>query len=303
MPTQCKNNRYNLNMEVLPFLPVAHLRNTGEHKNDERVISNESQFNSDLNSTSDSQDNESGSYSQLPEYQIETNNSQPDVGEDETDNPRDAQGGEDVVGSRLQDYVDMPPQSPIQHSRTQNDRTLPKYDGPVHNHLASYPARFNTFNDWPIGLNQKPGAMAKAGFFYTGFSDKVTCFYCNGGLCGWEPQDDPMEEHIKSFPDCQFIELTKKENVSMYKKERQQLEIKQEIEQEKTVSDKTRNVSESSDDLENSALICKVCLDKQVSILLLPCRHLVSCGECTVSLQNCPVCRGRIQHTVKAFLI
>ena len=134
MPTQCKNNRYNLNMEVLPFLPVPHLRNTGEHKNDERVISNESQFNSDLNSNSDSQDNESGSdsqgnesgsYSQFPEYQIETNNSQPDVGEDETDNPRDVQGGEDVVGSRLQDYVDMPPQSPIQHSRTQNDRTLP----------------------------------------------------------------------------------------------------------------------------------------------------------------------------------
>ena len=34
---------------------------------------------------------------------------------------------------------------------------------------------------------------------------------------------------------------------------------------EKAVSDKTRNVSESSDDLENSALICKVCLDKQVT--------------------------------------
>jgi len=121
-------------MEVLPFLPVTHLRNTGEHKNDERVVSNESQFNSDLDSNSDSQGyesgsdsqgNESGSDSQLPEYQIETNNSQPDVGEDETDNPRDVQGGEDVVGSRLQDYVDMPPQSPIQYSRTQNDRTLP----------------------------------------------------------------------------------------------------------------------------------------------------------------------------------
>ena len=43
-----------------------------------------------------------------------------------------------------------------------------EYDGPVHIQYASYPARFNTFNDWPIGLNQKPGAMAKAGFFYTG---------------------------------------------------------------------------------------------------------------------------------------
>ena len=35
---------------------------------------------------------------------------------------------------------------------------------------------------------------------------------------------------------------------------------------EKAVSDKTKKVSESSDDLENSALICKVCLDKQVTI-------------------------------------
>ena len=43
-----------------------------------------------------------------------------------------------------------------------------EYDGPVHIQYASYPTRVNTFNDWPIGLNQKPGAMAKAGFFYTG---------------------------------------------------------------------------------------------------------------------------------------
>ena len=47
---------------------------------------------------------------------------------------------------------------------------------------------------------------------------------------------------------------------------------------EKAVSDKTKKVSESSDDLENSALICKVCLDRQVAFwiyfLLMILRYL-----------------------------
>ena len=105
--------------------PAAQFSSTWEHKDDDRVISNEFQSNSDSDLNPDSQGYESGYDSQLPESHNETNTSQPDVGEDEADSPRDGEAGEDVVGSRLQDYVDMPPQSPIQYSRTQNDRTLP----------------------------------------------------------------------------------------------------------------------------------------------------------------------------------
>jgi hypothetical protein len=40
-------------------------------------------------------------------------------------------------------------------------------------------------------------------------SDYVKCFYCDGGLCNWEPGDDPWIEHAKWFPDCHFVLLNK----------------------------------------------------------------------------------------------
>jgi hypothetical protein len=37
--------------------------------------------------------------------------------------------------------------------------------------------------------------------------DGATCFYCNLSLDGWEPKDDPMDEHKRRTPDCQFFRL------------------------------------------------------------------------------------------------
>jgi hypothetical protein len=37
--------------------------------------------------------------------------------------------------------------------------------------------------------------MAKAGFYFAptyASEDNVTCMYCEVGLEGWEPKDDPM---------------------------------------------------------------------------------------------------------------
>uniref|UniRef100_A0A0B7AYB5 RING-type domain-containing protein n=1 Tax=Arion vulgaris TaxID=1028688 RepID=A0A0B7AYB5_9EUPU len=49
-----------------------------------------------------------------------------------------------------------------------------------------------------------------------------------------------------------------------------------------------------------SNLICKICMDKEVRIVFLPCGHLVSCQECAVALQDCPVCRSHIRATARA---
>uniref|UniRef100_A0A7N4NVF5 Baculoviral IAP repeat containing 2 n=1 Tax=Sarcophilus harrisii TaxID=9305 RepID=A0A7N4NVF5_SARHA len=40
---------------------------------------------------------------------------------------------------------------------------------------------------------------------------------------------------------------------------------------------------------------CKVCMDKEVSIVFIPCGHLVVCKECAPSLRKCPICRGIIK--------
>ncbi|PVD28678.1 hypothetical protein C0Q70_11272 [Pomacea canaliculata] len=47
--------------------------------------------------------------------------------------------------------------------------------------------------------------------------------------------------------------------------------------------------------------ICKICLDRDVCIVFLPCGHLVCCAECSPALTTCPVCRQRIKGRVRAF--
>ncbi|XP_047296451.1 baculoviral IAP repeat-containing protein 7 isoform X1 [Homo sapiens] len=46
---------------------------------------------------------------------------------------------------------------------------------------------------------------------------------------------------------------------------------------------------------------CKVCLDRAVSIVFVPCGHLV-CAECAPGLQLCPICRAPVRSRVRTFL-
>ncbi|XP_068890475.1 baculoviral IAP repeat-containing protein 7 isoform X1 [Aphelocoma coerulescens] len=48
--------------------------------------------------------------------------------------------------------------------------------------------------------------------------------------------------------------------------------------------------------------MCKVCMDKEVSVVFVPCGHLVACGECALNLRLCPICRAVIQGSVRAFM-
>ncbi|XP_051889322.1 baculoviral IAP repeat-containing protein 7-like [Pristis pectinata] len=47
---------------------------------------------------------------------------------------------------------------------------------------------------------------------------------------------------------------------------------------------------------------CKVCMDKDVCIVFLPCGHLVVCGDCAPNLRRCPICRALIRGSVRAFM-
>ncbi|KAI2802316.1 hypothetical protein BLOT_010509 [Blomia tropicalis] len=49
-----------------------------------------------------------------------------------------------------------------------------------------------------------PAELAKAGFFYF-HDDSVQCAFCRGVIRDWNAGDDPMEEHRKHFPKCQFV--------------------------------------------------------------------------------------------------
>ena len=46
---------------------------------------------------------------------------------------------------------------------------------------------------------------------------------------------------------------------------------------------------------------CKVCLDKTANMALDPCGHFC-CFDCTSKLQNCPVCRAKIEKTLRTYM-
>lgn len=41
--------------------------------------------------------------------------------------------------------------------------------------------------------------------FVLGEDTIVRCFYCNGALRRWQPNDEPKIEHARWFPHCAYI--------------------------------------------------------------------------------------------------
>ncbi|KAI5292467.1 hypothetical protein KEM52_006337 [Ascosphaera acerosa] len=73
-------------------------------------------------------------------------------------------------------------------------------------------ARRATFRGWPYegkrGWGCKTEKMVEAGWYYCpmeGSEDFVSCPYCKLSLDGWEPKDDPFDEHYRRSQDCAFF--------------------------------------------------------------------------------------------------
>ena len=71
--------------------------------------------------------------------------------------------------------------------------------------FSSLESRMSTFSNWPPSMPISGRRMAKAGFYYEGCSDKVTCFHCKVTLMKWQINEDPWEEHSKHSPFCKFL--------------------------------------------------------------------------------------------------
>lgn len=136
----------------------------------------------------------------------------------------------------------------------------------VHYNMELIAQRKLSFKNWS-SPHVTPDELANSGFYYTGESDRVKCAFCHGQLHSWQDGDDPKTEHIKHFPGCSFV----------------------------------RPVAVVSECEEQSdAMLCKICLDRQFTVVFLPCGHLVSCVECSEQVSHCPICRVYIRGTVIA---
>ncbi|XP_011897651.1 PREDICTED: baculoviral IAP repeat-containing protein 5 isoform X1 [Cercocebus atys] len=74
--------------------------------------------------------------------------------------------------------------------------------------------RISTFKNWPFleGCACTPERMAEAGFIHCPTEnepDLAQCFFCFKELEGWEPDDDPIEEHKKHSSGCAFLSVKK----------------------------------------------------------------------------------------------
>jgi len=74
-------------------------------------------------------------------------------------------------------------------------------------HLKDEAARLSTFYNWPERAARivDPCDLARAGFFYSGETDRVQCAFCRGYLLNWVQGDVPADEHRRLFPYCPFV--------------------------------------------------------------------------------------------------
>lgn len=59
--------------------------------------------------------------------------------------------------------------------------------------------------------------------------------------------------------------------------------------------DTSHEEAETDSEFENDRL-CVCCLETIAIMALLPCQHVCICGNCSVRLSHCPICRAFIDH-------
>nr|XP_056715634.1 E3 ubiquitin-protein ligase XIAP isoform X3 [Euleptes europaea] len=48
--------------------------------------------------------------------------------------------------------------------------------------------------------------------------------------------------------------------------------------------------------------LCKICMDKTISVVLIPCGHLVTCKDCAEAIEKCPLCCMLITKRQKIYM-
>ncbi|KAM9413021.1 E3 ubiquitin-protein ligase XIAP-like [Salvelinus alpinus] len=206
--------------------------------------------------------------------------------------------------------------------------------------------------------------LARAGFYNTGAPDRVVCFCCGGGLKGWQPDENPWEEHAKHYPGCSFLLAEKgQEFVSsvqlqgpdwnnaasshlngcsshgteVLRSAMAQRAVEMGLEPalvERTILERIRRAGTGYSTLETllqdcfnrgpdsdaetaenhdedpfeklrklqREKQCKVCMDRDICIVFIPCGHLVVCKECSEALGKCPICCAAITQKIKTYI-
>uniref|UniRef100_A0A8D0FVG1 RING-type E3 ubiquitin transferase n=1 Tax=Strix occidentalis caurina TaxID=311401 RepID=A0A8D0FVG1_STROC len=194
-------------------------------------------------------------------------------------------------------------------------------NAPEYPEMVTEEMRLATFQNWPQYTDMHPEQLARAGFFYTGQGDVVRCFYCDGGVRNWSFGDDPWREHAKWYPGCEFLLRSRGREFVSSVQESFSTTLLSPVSCAYSVysgwaliiltvwafffffgKDESRMSTEEQLRRLQEERMCKVCMDRDVSVVFVPCGHLVACGECALNLRLCPICRAVIQGNVRTFM-
>ncbi|XP_019739512.1 E3 ubiquitin-protein ligase XIAP isoform X1 [Hippocampus comes] len=181
----------------------------------------------------------------------------------------------------------------------ENRRSPPQVN--AHVPMGSFEERLRSFTGVQHPVDH--ARLARAGFYRTGTGDMVMCFRCGGGLKGWQPDEDPWEEHAKSYPGCSFLlEEKGQEFINTI-----QLQDPQQNKATSRHQNGFTAYKNDEDPLETLRKLqrekqCKVCMDRDTCVVFIPCGHLATCEECSQTLIKCPICCGAITQKVKTYI-
>ncbi|KAK7506303.1 hypothetical protein BaRGS_00002415 [Batillaria attramentaria] len=204
-----------------------------------------------------------------------------------------------------------PPQFNIEEQIEMMGGPLGDGDRPRHPQFAFPSVRIWTYEGWPREHPQRPPVLADAGLFYAGYGDCVLCYSCGIGLRHWSPMDNAWIEHARWRPACFYVrniqgvefvevaqEMTRNNRHPTYEEVRLEANRRQQaIEQGE---DQAAPPALPGDREREMNLLCKVCYMREMCIVLMPCRHLAVCENCSGRAFACPICRSRVESSFRA---
>ena len=227
----------------------------------------------------------------------------------------------------------------IEHTRCTQMRLLTAYSSTgllrikvVVPHRYSYANRLETFDGWrgPLPADE----LASAGFIYRNKADSTQCAFCFITIDGWRAGHQIEVEHRHHSPGCSQHGYTGhpshnlryplnsklKREVTRYAKEIiaamaarseslfvncRTIAIPSEpvaaVKSKLKVQVKKSSPSTAAARHEDIKL-CKICYDQEMSVLFLPCAHLLCCPSCASKTSHCPLCRKNIDKSVPTFI-
>ena len=72
--------------------------------------------------------------------------------------------------------------------------------------------RLSTFKKYPLSAKQDPWKLVKAGFYYTGYKDRVKCGRCGRQVADWQENENPRDAKWHEIW-CQFDYNNRKHNI------------------------------------------------------------------------------------------